>query len=120
MKLIRTSLKLVILTKNMENYDSKSTSESTPLNKLAVADAAWARMPVDSLNMTLALMKSYKSAKEWRLYIKFETNHTIWTNTKPLTVKIFLCTIFCRINEAFWERVHCQYLETFRDWQVRV
>ena len=28
--------------------------ESTPLNKLAVADAAWARMPVDSLNMTLA------------------------------------------------------------------
>ena len=29
-------------------------SESTPLNKLAVADAAWARMPVDSLNMTIA------------------------------------------------------------------
>ena len=28
--------------------------ESTPLNKLAVADPAWARMPVDSLNMTLA------------------------------------------------------------------
>ena len=28
--------------------------ESTPLNKLAVEDAAWARMPVDSLNMTLA------------------------------------------------------------------
>ena len=28
--------------------------ESTPLNKLAVADAAWARMPVDGLNMTLA------------------------------------------------------------------
>ena len=27
--------------------------ESTPLNKLAVVDAAWARMPVDSLNMTL-------------------------------------------------------------------
>ena len=38
----------------MENYNSKSISESTPLNKLAVADAAWARMPVDSLNMTLA------------------------------------------------------------------
>ena len=65
-------------------------------------------------------MKSYKSAKEWRLYIKFETNHTIWTYTKPLMGKIFLCTIFCRINEAFWERVHCQYLETFRDRQVRV
>ena len=65
-------------------------------------------------------MKSYKSAKEWRLYIKFQTNHTIWTYTKPLTGKIFLGTIFCRINEAFWERVHCQYLETFRDWQVRV
>ena len=32
--------------------------------------------------------------KEWRLYIKFEINHTIWTNTKPLTGKIFLCTIF--------------------------
>ena len=28
--------------------------ESTPLNKLAVADVVWARMPVDSLNMTLA------------------------------------------------------------------
>ena len=28
--------------------------ESTPLNKLAVADAVWARMPVDGLNMTLA------------------------------------------------------------------
>ena len=49
-----------------------------------------------------------------------KTNHTIWTNTKQLTGKSFLCTIFCRINEAFWERVHCQYLETFRDWQVRV
>ena len=65
-------------------------------------------------------MKSYKSAKEWRLYIKFETNYTIWTNTKPLTGKIFLCTIFGRINEAFWERVHCQYLETFRDRQVHI
>ena len=67
-------------------------------------------------------MKSYESAKEWRLYIKFETKHTIWTNrpTKPLTGKIFLCTIFCRINEAFWERVHCQFLETFRDRQVPV
>ena len=31
-----------------------SSVESTPLNKLAEADAAWARMPVDSLNMTLA------------------------------------------------------------------
>ena len=29
-------------------------SESTPLNKLAVAHAVWARMPVDGLNMTLA------------------------------------------------------------------
>ena len=65
-------------------------------------------------------MKSYKSAEEWRLYIKFETNYTIWTNTKLLTGKIFVCTIFCRINEAFWERVHCQFLETFRDRQVRV
>ena len=59
-------------------------------------------------------MKSYKSAKEWHLYIKFEINHTIWTNAKPLTGKIFLCTLFCRINEAFGERVHCQCLETFR------
>ena len=65
-------------------------------------------------------MKSYKSAKEWRLYIKFETNYTIWTNTKPLTDRIFLCTIFGSIKEAFWERVHCQYLETFRDRQERV
>ena len=32
----------------------RNMEESTPLNKLAVADAAWARMPVDSLNMTLA------------------------------------------------------------------
>ena len=66
------------------------------------------------------LNESYKSGKEWRLYIKFETNHTIWTNTKPLTGKFFLCNIFCRINEAFWERVHCQFLETFQDRQVRV
>ena len=28
--------------------------ESTPLNKLAVADTVWARMLVDGLNMTLA------------------------------------------------------------------
>ena len=64
-------------------------------------------------------MKSYKRTKEWHLYIKFEMNHTIWTNTKPLTGNIFLCTIFCRINEAFWERVHCQYLETFRDTRLK-
>ena len=49
---------------------------------------------------------------------KFETNHTIWTKTKPLTVKNFVSTIFCRTNEASWERVHCQFLETFRDRQV--
>ena len=29
-------------------------NKSTPLNKLAVADAIWARMSVDGLNMTLA------------------------------------------------------------------
>ena len=40
---------------NMEyNIKLICASESTPLNKLAVADAAWARIPVDSLNMTLA------------------------------------------------------------------
>ena len=38
----------------MVNYNPKSASEFTPLNKLAVADAAWASMPVDGLNMTLA------------------------------------------------------------------
>ena len=65
-------------------------------------------------------MKSYKSAKELRLYIKVETNHTIWTNTKPLIGKKFLCNIVCRIKEAFWERMHCQFLETFRDRQVHV
>ena len=65
-------------------------------------------------------MRSYKSAKEWCLYIKFETNHTIWTNTKPLTGKFFSVPFFCRINEVFWERVQCQFLETFRDRQVRV
>ena len=64
-------------------------------------------------------MKRYKSAKKWRLYIKFEANHTIWTKTRPMTGKIVLGTIF-RINEAFWERVHCQFLEIFRDRQVRV
>ena len=46
-------------------------------------------------------MKSYKSAKEWRLYMKFETNHTIWTDTKPLTGKIFLCTIFVELMRLF-------------------
>ena len=52
--------------------------------------------------------------------LKFETNHTFWTSTKPLTGKTFVCTILCRINEAFWERVDCQLLETFRDRQVCV
>ena len=33
---------------------SERIQESTPLNKLTVADALWARMPVDGLNMTLA------------------------------------------------------------------
>ena len=65
-------------------------------------------------------MKSYKSAQEWRLYIKFEANHTIWTNTKPLTGKLFSVPFFVELMGLFWERVHCQYLETFRDWQVRV
>ena len=65
-------------------------------------------------------MESYKSAKEGLLFIKFKTNHTIGSNTKPLTGKIFLCNTFCRINEAFWERVHCKFLETFRDRQARV
>ena len=32
---------------------SSTLKESTPLNKLAVAHAIWARMPVDGLNMTL-------------------------------------------------------------------
>ena len=53
---------------------------STPLNELAVVDAVWARMPVNGPYMNLAEMKSYKNAKEWRLYTKFETNHTIWTS----------------------------------------
>ena len=51
-------------------------------------------MPVDGPNMALAYIKSYKNAKEWGLYVKFETNHTIWTSNKPLTGIFFLCTIF--------------------------
>ena len=48
-------------------------------------------------------MNSYESAKEWRLYIKFETNHTIWTNTKPLTgIFFFSVPFFWRINEALF------------------
>ena len=42
----------MILISNIDQVEYSYT-ESTPLNKLAVADAAWARMPVDSLNMTL-------------------------------------------------------------------
>ena len=34
--------------------DSSFYTEFTPLNKLAVADAVWTRLPVDGLNMTLA------------------------------------------------------------------
>ena len=34
-----------------ENFDNKMASEPTPLNKLAVADAVWVRVPVDGLNM---------------------------------------------------------------------
>ena len=44
--------------------------ESTPLNKLAVADSVRARMLVDDLNMTFAYTKSYKNVKEWHLYFK--------------------------------------------------
>ena len=58
-------------------FDSKSTLEFTALNKLAVADAIWARMPADVPNMILALIRIYKNAKEWRLYIEFETNHIL-------------------------------------------
>ena len=68
----------------------------SPLHLLVVADAVRVRMPVDSLNMAVfyALLKSNKNVKEWRLYIEFETNHTIWTNSKPVTGKIFRCTTF--------------------------
>ena len=48
------SLKLVLLTKNVVNYNSKGTSSSTPLNKLAVADAVWGQDLVDGPNMILA------------------------------------------------------------------
>ena len=46
-------------------------------------------------------MKSYENAEEWRLYIKFETNHTILTNTKPLSGNFFLCTIFVDLMTLF-------------------
>ena len=82
MKMINSIAPLSLWQICVDEWILRIQIESTPLNKLAVADAAWARMPVDNLNMTLAWMKSYKSAKEWRLYIKFETYHTIWTNTK--------------------------------------
>ena len=32
----------------------------TPLNKLAIVDAVWARMPVDAPIMALSFKKSYK------------------------------------------------------------
>ena len=55
MKITRIGLKheWVHLKKDLHSR-IMATYESTPLNKLAVADAAWARMPVDRLNMTLA------------------------------------------------------------------
>ena len=37
-----------------ECINSFKATESTPLNKLAVVDVVWARMPVDGLSMTLA------------------------------------------------------------------
>ena len=64
-------------------------------------------------------MNHYKNAKRMASVHKFETNHTLWTNTKPLTGKILSLYHFFRINEAFWERVLCQLLETFQDKQVR-
>ena len=49
----------------------------------------------------LAKLRGYKNAKEWLLYIKSETSLTIWTNTKSLTGKIVLCTIFVELMRLF-------------------
>ena len=46
-------------------------------------------------------MKRYKNVQEWRLYIKYETNHTVWTSTMPLTSKIFLCSILVELMRLF-------------------
>ena len=50
--------------------------QSTPLNKLAVAEAVWARMPVDPYRN-----EELQKYKEWVVYIEYETNHTLWTKT---------------------------------------
>ena len=58
------TLSTKVLTMNIKNLDNHYSFamyaghsvcvESTPLNYLAVADAVWARMPVDGRNTTLA------------------------------------------------------------------
>ena len=55
-------------------------------------------MPVDGPKIKI---KSYKNVKEWRPYIKFETNNTIWTNTKPLIGEYFLCNILIELMRLF-------------------
>ena len=62
----------------------KTFIRSQSLNKLAVADDARVRMPVDGLIMTLAKMC---------IYLKLLFNHTIWTITEIQSGKTFVCTM---------------------------
>ena len=70
----------------------KTYIRSQSLNKLAEADDARVRMPVDCMIMTLAKMC---------IYLKLLFNHTIWTITEINSGKTFVSTILCGINEAF-------------------
>ena len=72
----QTFVELFAPTINLLGY---FTLESTPLNKLAVADDARAYIPVDGLNMTLCQMKSCKSVenKFFDQKKKNDINHNI-------------------------------------------
>ena len=80
-----------------ENY----LIDITPQNKLAVADAVWARMPIDGLIMTLVYIKGYKNIKEWRLFIKKFDLITLFRLRLSFSVqKLFSVTLFGEFGES--------------------
>ena len=57
------------------------------------------------LNGLLRSVEMRQLSSDTEFFIAYKINHIICQMhdyTKPLTGKIFLCTIFCRITEAFW------------------
>ena len=73
-------------------------SESTPLNKLAVADDARANMPVDGLNMTLAKWRVAKVLKTSVL-----TKKMILIQGSPVSSKVEKTAVFSMVFST-WKK----------------